>query len=108
MLRTIIAQVAASPVVRRPRSLSEWRTGGLDYAVDKAIDVAGVLVAIFTAWMFLRFVARRIEAWGHDAKDTRNGQDLMHLARAQRARTAANLVRSFGRAVLTIVGVLMV
>jgi small conductance mechanosensitive channel len=102
MLRTILAQLASNTMVRRPRSLAEWRSNGADYALDKAIDIAGVLIAIFAAWMFLRFIARRIEQWGSD------GQDSMHMAKEQRARTAARLVRSFGRAVLTVVAVLMV
>ncbi len=89
-------------VPHRPRTIAEWRRDGVSYAVDKGIDVGGVLVAILVAWLFVRLVSRRIERWGDD------GNDHMHSAREQRARTAAKLVRNFGRAVLTIVGVLMV
>ncbi|MEO7455850.1 MAG: mechanosensitive ion channel family protein [Gemmatimonadaceae bacterium] len=102
MLHTILAQVAASAMVRRPRSLAEWRANGVDYALDKAIDIGGVLIAVFMVWLFIRFIARRIERWGDD------GQDHLHSAREQRARTAAKLVRNLGRAVLTVVAVLMV
>jgi small conductance mechanosensitive channel len=88
--------------LQRPHTLAEWRQSGLDYAIDKAIDIGGVLVALFAAWMFVRFVARRIEQWGDD------GNDAMLSAREQRARTAAKLVRNIGRAVLTVVGALMI
>src|SRR4051812_19295171 len=87
----------------RPRSAAEWRENGVDYALDKGIDVAGVLLSILAAWLIIRLVARRIERWG----DT-GGDGLLRSAREQRARTAAKLVRSLGRAVLTIVGILMV
>src|SRR5215217_3962482 len=86
----------------RPRSAAEWRENGVDYALSKGIDVGGVLLSILAAWLLLRLVARRIEKWGDD------GHDGLHSAREQRARTAARLVRSFGRAVLTVVGILMV
>ena len=86
----------------RPRTAAEWRQNGVDYGLDKGIDVAGVLLSILAAWLIIRLVARRIEKWGDD------GHDGLHSAREQRARTAAKLVRSFGRAVLTVVGVLMV
>ncbi len=89
-------------VPSRPRTLDEWRANGADYALDKGIDVGGVLIAILAAWMFVRFVARRIEHWGDD------GNDNLHTAREQRARTAATLVRNLGRAILAVVGVLMV
>ena len=87
----------------RPHTLAEWRTNGLDYALDKGIDIGGVLLSIFAAWLLVRLVARRIEKWGKD-----DGQGLLRSAREQRARTAANLVRSIGRVVLTVVAVLMV
>jgi small-conductance mechanosensitive channel len=86
----------------RPHTLGEWRTNGLDYALDKGIDIGGVLISIFAAWLLVRLVARRIERWGHE-----EGVGL-RSAREQRARTAANLVRSIGRVVLTVVAVLMV
>ncbi len=86
----------------RPRTAAEWRENGVDYGLDKGIDIAGVLLSILVAWLIIRLVARRIEKWGDD------GHDGLHSAREQRARTAAKLVRSFGRAVLTVVGVLMV
>jgi small-conductance mechanosensitive channel len=86
----------------RPRSAAEWRENGVDYALDKGIDVAGVLLSVLAAWLLIRLVARRIERWGDDRGDAMGG------AREQRARTAAKLVRSLGRAVLTVVGILMV
>ena len=88
--------------VARPHSLAEWRSNGMDYALDKGIDLAGVFVSILAAWLLIRFVARRIEHWGDD------GQAGMSTAREQRARTAAKLVRNVGRAILTVVAVLMV
>ena len=101
MLPAPIAQTTEVPA-HRPRTIAEWRSGGVDYAVDLAIDVGGVLIAVFLAWLFIRFIARRIETWGDD------GLEHLHSAREQRARTAAKLVRSLGRAILTIVAVLMV
>jgi small conductance mechanosensitive channel len=101
MLPALIAQTTEVPP-HRPRTLGEWRTGGVDYAVDLAIDVGGVLVAVLLAWLLIRFIAKRIEHWGDD------GFEHLHSAREQRARTAAKLVRSLGRAILTIVAVLMV
>jgi small-conductance mechanosensitive channel len=94
-------QAAPSIEVSRPRTVVEWREHGLDYATGKGIDIGGVVLSILAAWLFIRFVARRIERWGDD------GTDGLHSAREQRARTAAKLVRSMGRAVLTVVGVLM-
>jgi moderate conductance mechanosensitive channel len=89
-------------VPHRPRTLAEWRRDGLDYAVDKGIDVGGVLLSVLAAWVFIRFVTKHIEKAGRD------GAEGMHNAREQRARTAAKLVRNLGRAVLTVVAVLMV
>jgi len=86
----------------RPHTLAEWRTSGLDYAFDKGFDIGGVLISVFIAWLFIRFLSRRIEQWGNDAMPG------MRTARDQRARTAAKLVRHVGRAVLTVVAVLMV
>src|SRR5258705_12544823 len=83
----------------RPRSLAEWRENGIDYALDKGIDIAGVLLSILAAWLIIRLIARRIEAWG-------DGHDGLYSAREQRARTAAHLVRSLRRGVLTGVGIL--
>lgn len=97
--RTSQTTVAVEP--HRPRTLAEWRRGGVDYAVDKGIDIGGVLLSLFAAWMFIRFVSKRIEHWGDD------GIEHLHSAREQRARTAAKLVRNVSRAVLTVVGVLM-
>ena len=88
--------------MHRPRSIEEWRRDGASYALDKAIDVGGVVIAVLAAWLFVRLVAHRIEKWGDD------GHDHMHTAREQRALTAAKLVRNFGRAVLTVVAVLMI
>jgi small-conductance mechanosensitive channel len=95
-------QAAAPAVDHRPRTLAEWRRNGVDYAVDKGIDVGGVVLSIVMLWFFIRFVSRRIERWGSD------GTDHLVTAREQRAKTAAKLVRSLGRAILTVVGVLMV
>ncbi len=95
-------QTSTATADHRPRTLAEWRRNGLDYAVDKGIDVGGVLLSIFALWYFIRFISRRIEQWGND------GHDHLHTAREQRARTAAKLVRNLGRAILTVVGVLMV
>jgi small conductance mechanosensitive channel len=94
-------QSAKSQELTRPHSVAEWRENGVDYAIDKGIDVAGVLVSLLAAWLFIRFIARRIETWGDDRHDGLRG------AREQRARTAARLVRAAGRAILTVVGILM-
>lgn len=103
MLPALVSpQTAAAVVGHRPRTLAEWRRNGVDYAVDKGIDVGGVLISVFALWYFIRFISRRIEKWGSDE------HDHLHTAREQRARTAAKLVRHLGRAVLTVVGVLMV
>ncbi len=96
-------QTAVAVADHRPRTLAEWRRNGADYAVDKGIDVGGVVISVFALWYFIRFLSRRIEHWGTDGHDA-----TMHGAREQRARTAAKLVRSLGRAILTVVGVLMV
>lgn len=96
-------QTAVPVADHRPRTLAEWRHNGTDYAVDKGIDVGGVVISVFALWYFIRFLSRRIEHWGTDGHDA-----TMHGAREQRARTAAKLVRSLGRAILTVVGVLMV
>jgi small conductance mechanosensitive channel len=74
----------------------------LDYALDKGLGLAGVAISVFVAWLLIRFVARRIERWGADASDG------LHSAREQRARTAAKLIRNIGRALLTVIAVLMV
>src|SRR4051794_36908574 len=98
-------QLPRLPIPRetsRPHTLAEWRTNGLDYALDKGIDIAGVLLSILVAWLLVRLVARHIEKWGQQEGEG------MRSAREQRARTAANLVRSIGRVVLTVVAVLMV
>ena len=103
MTRALLQKTTATQLeMTRPRSLAEWRENGIDYALDKGIDIAGVLLSILAAWLIIRLIARRIEAWGDD------GHDGLYSAREQRARTAANLVRSLGRAVLTVVGILMV
>ncbi|MEP6732917.1 MAG: mechanosensitive ion channel family protein [bacterium] len=101
MLPAPVAQTTDVPT-HRPRTLAEWRKGGVDYAVDTAIDVGGVLLAVILTWLLIRFVARRIEKWGDD------GLATQHSVREQRARTAAKLVRNFGGAVLSIIAVLMV
>ncbi len=94
-------QSAKSTELKRPHTLAQWREDGVDYAIDKGIDVAGVLLSLLAAWLLIRFVARRIETWGDDRQDGLRG------AREQRARTAAKLVRNAGRAILTVVGILM-
>ena len=98
----LLVQAATAVVDHRPRTLAEWRKNGVDYAVDKGIDVGGVLLSVFALWFFIRFLSLRIERWGSD------GNDHLVTAREQRAKTAAKLVRSLGRAILTVVGVLMV
>src|SRR5690348_10238162 len=104
MLQTSLPQVRIPrpAEVARPHTLAEWRRDGVDYALDKGFDFAGVAVSIFAVWLFVRFIANRIEHWGDDAMPG------MRTAREQRARTAAKLVRSLGRAVLIVVGSLMV
>lgn len=99
---TQASTTVATSTPHRPRSMAEWRRDGLDYALDKGIDVGGVLLSVFVAWLLIRFVARRIEKWGDD------GLEGMTSVREQRARTAAKLVRNAGRAVLVVVAVLMV
>jgi small-conductance mechanosensitive channel len=103
-MATLPLQFRASlpPETSRPRTIAEWRRDGVDYALDKGIDIAGVLLSVLVAWLLIRFVARRIEKWGSE------GQQGMHSAREQRALTAAKLVRNTGRALLTVVAVLMV
>ena len=96
-----LRQALSNADVSRPRTAAEWRSHGLDYAIDKGIDIGGVALSILIAWLFIQFVSRRIERWGDD------GSDGLHTAREQRARTAAKLVRNMGRALLTVVGVLM-
>jgi moderate conductance mechanosensitive channel len=103
MLLALLQNEQAVPPAEmtRPRSAAEWRAHGLDYAIDKGIDIAGVVLSILAAWLLIRFIARRIERWGDE------GNDGLRTAREQRARTAAKLVRNLGRAVLTVAGVLM-
>ncbi|CAN5193323.1 hypothetical protein BH09GEM1_BH09GEM1_41620 [soil metagenome] len=100
--QTQLVQAATATVSHRPLSLEEWRSHGMDYAIDKGIDVGGVLLSVFALWFFIRFLSHRIAHWGSD------GTDHLGTAREQRAKTAAKLVRSLGRAILTVVGVLMV
>ena len=97
-----------SPVVlllqsaSRPHSVREWRVRGFDYLIDLAVDIAGVLVGALVLWLVIRLIAQRIERWGDD------GRPDLHSAREQRAKTAAKLFRSVGRAVLVVVTVLLV
>lgn len=86
----------------RPHSVREWKLRGLDYLIDVGIDVAGVLVGALVVWLIIRLVAARIAKWGDD------GRPDLHTAREQRAKTAAKLFRSVGRAVLVVVTVLLV
>src|SRR5258708_34226100 len=97
-----LGQSSPAAPMHRPHTLADWRRDGLDYAVDKAIDVGAVLLAVFVAWLFVRLLSRRIERWSDE------GIDRPRNAREQRARTAAKLVRNIGRAVLTVVAVLMI
>jgi small conductance mechanosensitive channel len=97
-----LSRIPTPTETSRPHTLAEWRRDGLDYAFDKGVDVAGVLISVFLAWLLVRLVARRIEGWG------REGGDGLRSAREQRARTAASLVRNLGRALLTVIAVLMV
>jgi small conductance mechanosensitive channel len=98
----MVQPTAAPTQLTRPHSLAEWRSHGLDYAIDKGIDLAGVLIAVLAAWLLIHLVASRIERWRAD------GDGGLQGAREQRARTAANVVRNVGRAVLTVVAVLMI
>jgi moderate conductance mechanosensitive channel len=86
----------------RPHSISEWRTHGLDYLLDVGLDVAGVVLGAFVAWLAIRAVAHRIERIGDD------GKPELHSAREQRARTAAKLFRNMARALLLVITVLLV
>jgi moderate conductance mechanosensitive channel len=88
--------------VARPHSIRDWKARGLDYLIDVSVDVAGVVVGALVLWLLIRLIAQRIEKWGDD------GRPEMHTAREQRAKTAAKLFRSVGRAVLVIVTVLLV
>jgi small-conductance mechanosensitive channel len=88
--------------VARPHSMHDWKVRGFDYLIDVAVDIAGVVVGALVLWLLIRLIAQRIERWGDD------GRSEMHTAREQRAKTAAKLFRSVGRAVLVIVTVLLV
>jgi small-conductance mechanosensitive channel len=88
--------------VARPHSIRDWKARGLDYLIDVGVDVAGVVAGALVLWLLIRLIAQRIEKWGDD------GRPEMHTAREQRAKTAAKLFRSVGRAVLVIVTVLLV
>ena len=88
--------------VARPHSVREWRLRGLDYLIDVGVDIAGVVVGALVLWLIIRLIAARIEKWGDD------GRPDMHTAREQRAKTAAKLFRSVGRAVLVVVTMLLV
>ena len=86
----------------RPHSISEWRVHGLDYLLDVGLDVAGVILGAFVAWLAIRVIAQRIEKLADDGKPD------MHSAREQRARTAAKLFRNMARAILLVITVLLV
>jgi small conductance mechanosensitive channel len=88
--------------VARPHSLSDWKLRGIDYLIDVGVDIAAVLVGALVLWLLVHLIARRIEKWGDD------GRPDLHSAREQRAKTAAKLFRSVGRAVLVVVTVLLV
>jgi len=88
--------------VARPHSLRDWKLHGLDWLIDVAVDVAGVLLGAVVAWLIIRLIANRIERWGDD------GQADLHSAREQRARTSAKLFRHVGRAILVVVTLLLV
>src|SRR4051812_39252517 len=86
----------------RPHSIQEWRTHGLDYLLDAAVDITGVLVGALVAWLLVRFIAGRIEKLGAD------GSATIHSAREQRAKTAAKLFRNSARALLVVITALLV
>jgi moderate conductance mechanosensitive channel len=86
----------------RPHSLRDWKVRGFDYLIDVGIDIGGVVVGALVLWLLIRFIAQRIERWGDD------GRTELRTAREQRAKTAAKLFRSVGRAVLVVVTVLLV
>jgi moderate conductance mechanosensitive channel len=86
----------------RPHSLRDWKVRGFDYLIDVGIDIGGVVVGALVLWLLIRFIAQRIERWGDD------GRAELRTAREQRAKTAAKLFRSVGRAVLVVVTVLLV
>ena len=88
--------------VARPRSLRDWKLRGLDYLLDVAVDIAGVLAGAFALWLVIRLIAQRIERWGDD------GRPELLSAREQRAKASARLFRNVGRAVLVVVTVLLV
>ena len=88
--------------VARPHSMHDWKVRGFDYLIDVGIDIAGVVVGALVLWLIIRLIAQRIEKWGDD------GRPELRSAREQRARTAAKLFRSVGRAVLVIVTMLLV
>ena len=88
--------------VARPHSVRDWKLRGLDYLIDVAVDIAGVVVGALVLWLLIRLIAQRIERWGDD------GRPDLHSAREQRAKTGAKLFRSVGRAVLVVVTVLLV
>src|SRR4051812_34765212 len=88
--------------VARPHSMRDWKVRGLDYLIDVGVDIAGVVVGALVLWLLIRFIAQRIEKGGDD------GRPDMHTAREQRAKTAAKLFRSVGRAVVIVVTVLLV
>ena len=70
----------------RPRTAAEWRENGVDYALDKGIDVAGVLLSILAAWLIIRLVARRIERWGESGGDRDRGARARDAARIRGPR----------------------
>jgi moderate conductance mechanosensitive channel len=86
----------------RPHSLRDWKVRGFDYLIDVGIDIGGVVVGALVLWLLIRFIAQRIERWGDD------GRAELRTAREQRAKTAAKLFRSVGRAVVVVVTVLLV
>jgi moderate conductance mechanosensitive channel len=88
--------------VARPHSVRDWKLHGLDWLIDVAVDVAGVLLGAVVAWLVIRLISQRIERWGDD------GQPDLHSAREQRARTSAKLFRHVGRAILVVVTLLLV
>src|SRR3954463_5476387 len=88
--------------VTRPHSVHDWKLRGLDWLIDVAVDVAGVLLGAVVAWLVIRLISQRIEKWGDD------GQPDLHSAREQRARTSAKLFRHVGRAILVVVTLLLV
>ena len=69
--------------VVRPHTLRDWKLHGLDWLIDVAVDVAGVLLGAVVAWLVIRLIAQSDRALGRGRAD----------GPAQRARAACPHVR---------------